>query len=329
MNQNNSQTAAQDAAVWLLFGRSRKMFNELFGLMGMMFCLIVIGFLLRRAGKITDGGKSTLVDMILYVILPCNIIKAFSIEMDPGFWRKFIQLLLCAAGVQVLAMLAAHFCYRRMTKGERQAFQYGTVCSNSGFMGNPLAEGVFGDVGLVYAAVFLIPQRIVMWTAGVSYFSKEEDKRQVYKKIAAHPCMVATYIGLLILIFQIQLPLVAEKTVYSLSNCCTAMTMMYIGTILVDVKPAALIDPHQIYFAFLRLIGIPLTVFLLSRPAGADPLVAAVCTLLSGTPAGSTTSILAAKYHGDEPSAAKCVVLTTALSVATIPLWSMFLLSGL
>ena len=297
--------------------------------MGMMVLLMGAGFLMRKTGIITPEGKKCLTDIILYAILPCNIIKAFSREMEAGFWSTFFMVLLTAILAQAVSFLLSRLLYRRFDAGEKCVYQYATVCSNSGFMGNPLAEGVFGDAGLVYAAVFLIPQRIVMWTAGVSYFSKEEDKRQVYKKIATHPCMVATYIGLLILIFQIQLPLVAEKTVYSLSNCCTAMTMMYIGTILVDVKPAALIDPHQIYFAFLRLIGIPLTVFLLSRAAGADPLVAAVCTLLSGTPAGSTTSILAAKYHGDEPSAAKCVVLTTALSVATIPLWSMFLLSGL
>ena len=153
----------------------------------------------------------------------------------------------------MIAMLIAHFCYRRMLEGERQVFQYGTVCSNAGFMGNPLAEGVFGDIGLVYASIFLIPQRIVMWTAGVSFFSKESDKRQVYKKIATHPCMLATYVGLLILILQIQLPLVVEKTVYSLSNCCTAMTMLYIGTILVDVDVKTLINRHQVYYAALRL----------------------------------------------------------------------------
>lgn len=305
------------------------MFNQLFGLMGMMFCLIVIGFLLRRAGKITAAGKSSLVDVIMYAILPCNIIKAFSMEMEPGFWQKFAQLLLCAAGVQVIAMLIAHFCYRRIEEGERHVFQYGTVCSNAGFMGNPLAEGVFGDIGLVYASIFLIPQRIVMWTAGVSFFSKESDKRQVYKKIATHPCMLATYVGLLILILQIQLPLVVEKTVYSLSNCCTAMTMLYIGTILVDVDVKTLINRHQVYYAALRLVCIPLVVFGLSHAAGADHLVAAVCTLLSAAPAGSTTSILAAKYEGDELSAAKAVVFTTALSVITIPVWSYFLLSTL
>ena len=34
------------------------MFDQLFSLMGMMFLLIVIGFILRRAGKITEQGKA-------------------------------------------------------------------------------------------------------------------------------------------------------------------------------------------------------------------------------------------------------------------------------
>ena len=116
--------------------------------------LIVIGFILRRAGKITEQGKACLVDLILYAILPCNIIKAFSMEMEPGFWQKFAQLLCCAAGVQVIAMLVAHFGYRRIRDGEKQVFQYGTVCSNAGFMGNPLAEGVFGRPGACVCVYF-------------------------------------------------------------------------------------------------------------------------------------------------------------------------------
>ena len=141
--------------------------------------------------------------------------------------------------------------------------------------------------------------------------------------------MVATYIGLLLLILQIPLPQVVERTVYSLSGCCTAMTMLYIGTILVDVEPKSLISRSQIYYAALRLLCIPLAVCVLCRAVGADHLVAGVCTLLSAAPAGSTTSILAAKYHGDEHSAAKAVVFTTALSVLTIPVWSFVLLSAL
>ena len=52
--------------------------------------------------------------------------------------------------------------------------QYGTVCSNAGFLGSPLTEGLFGGVGLLLTSVYLIPQRIVMWSMGVSYFRQDD-----------------------------------------------------------------------------------------------------------------------------------------------------------
>jgi len=43
--------------------------------------------------------------------------------------------------------------------------------------------------------------------------------------------------------------------------------------------------------------------------------------VLAGMPAGSTTAILAAQYEGDAIFASKCVVLSTVLSIITVPIW--------
>lgn len=213
--------------------------------------------------------------------------------------------------------------------GKKEVYQYGTVCSNSGFLGNPIAEGVFGTTGLVYASIFLIPQRIVMWSAGVSFFSKEENRAATYKKVLTHPCMIATYIGMLIMIFNLKIPMFINGAVTALSNCTTAMTMVYVGTILVDINIKKLINRQQIYFSFIRLVVMPLIVYVGCYLAHIDSLITGVCVLLTGMPAGSTTSLLASKYGADEDSAAQSVVFTTILSIISIPIWSAILLNNI
>lgn len=302
------------------------MYTELFNLMGMMFLMMLSGYLLRKFNLVTEQGKKSITNIVLYAVLPCNIVKAFCIETEEGFWGKFSEALIAAALIQVLCMLLAGLLYNRMPREEKQVYQYGTVCSNSGFMGNPLAQGVFGDMGLLYASVFLIPQRIVMWTAGVSYFTDNGDKKAALKKVLVHPCMIAVYIGLVLMIGQIRLPAVLTDTLQSLGGCCTGLTMMYIGMMLVGINVRTIWNKRQIYFAVIRLAVIPLAVYAGCRLAGVDPLVTGVCVLLTATPAGSTTSILAARYGADEEAAAKCVVFTTLLSVITIPVWSAVLL---
>lgn len=305
------------------------MYETMANLMGMMFLLIMTGFMLRKFGLITDGGKKCITDVLLYAILPCNIIKAFTADLGSDRWKEFAVLLAVAIAVQVLALIICHFCYNRMNAGEKAVYQYATVCSNSGFLGNPVAESVFGSMGLLYASVFLIPQRVVMWTAGVSYFTRETDKRKAYKKILIHPSMIATYIGFIILIFHLTIPTPIYKAVVSLSNCTTAMTMMYVGTILVGVDFKALITIKQLYYNLIRLVIMPAIIWIGCRLLQIDPLITGVGVLLTSMPAGSTTSLLAAKYEADEESAAKCVVLSTLLSIIAIPVWSGILLAAL
>lgn len=305
------------------------MFSALFELMGMMFILFGIGLLLRKKGMITDAGKKCLTDVIMMVIIPCNIIKAFTSSLDGVELSSFAVAFGVAIVAQLFYLLLASTLFRKFEAGERAVYQYGTVCSNSGFMGNPLAEGVFGSIGLTYAAVYLLPQRIVMWTAGVSYFSKETNKKEVYKKILTHPAMFATYVGLILMIFSLELPSVLSTTITSCSNSCTALTMIYIGTILGDVNFKSLVSKKLLGFCGLRLIGIPLVVYIGCLLAGIDPLVTGVSVLLAATPAGSTTSLLASQYGADESTAAKIVVLSTICCIITIPVWSVILLAGI
>lgn len=303
-----------------------RMIKDMLELMGMMFLLMLVGAFLRKKEFITKAGKKCLTDIILYVILPCNIIKAFCLELDGGVARNLIVALVVSIGIQIFYMVLNRTIYERMSDGEKQVYQYGTICSNAGFMGNPLTQGVFGDEGLLYCSVFLIPQRIMMWTAGVTYFTADGDKKGLMKKVLLHPCMIAVYIGLLIMLTPFELPGVLMRTVSSFSSCCTAMTMMYVGTILSDVDFKSLFTGKQLYFAFIRLIFCPLAVLLVCHIFHVDRLVTAVSAFLTAMPAGSTTSLLAAKYGADEEAAAKSVVLTTALSVFTLSIWSVLLL---
>lgn len=302
------------------------MFQEMFSVFGMMFLMILAGAYLRKRNVITDGGKKFITDLTLSWVLPCNIVKSFCIETNEKFWVAASEVLVVAVVIQFFCVFCNHFIYNRVREGEKEVYQYGTVCSNAAFLGNPVTEGVFGSIGLVYSSIFLIPVRIMLWTAGISYFTKEADKKKMVLKVLVNPCIVAVYIGIALMITGIKLPGFVMTTLTSFSNCCTPLTMIYIGSILVGVNVKELVSKSQIYFASIRLVIIPIAVLLGCYLVKMEPIVTGVCVLLTSMPAGATTSLLAAKYEADEAAAAKCVVFTTLLSVVTVPLWSFFLL---
>ncbi|MFI3228277.1 MAG: AEC family transporter [Clostridia bacterium] len=286
-----------------------------------MFILILIGLYLKKKNIIQESGKDAIMDLILVIVLPCNILKAFSVDFGENILQKFAIIFLIASFVQVLAYFITKLAYNRFDDRKKAVFQYATVCSNSGFMGNPVIEGIYGSIGLTYNSIFLIPLRVMMWTAGVSYFSEKSNKKALMKSILTHPCMLATYFGFVLMLTPLAIPEFALGAITACSNSCTALTMIYIGTIVADVRLKEMIDLDQLYFSFVRLIFMPLVVFIGCKLCGVDSFITAVSVILTGMPGGSTTSLLAAKYGGDTVSATKCVVCSTILSMLTLPVW--------
>ncbi|MGN1144725.1 MAG: AEC family transporter [Anaerovoracaceae bacterium] len=301
------------------------MYQQLLDLMAVMLLMMLAGFVLQKAGMVSTEGRKTLVNIILYLLLPCNIIKAFCMELSMSQMKAMWVALAGSLGIQLFYVVLNRFLYNRFPENEKPVYQYATLCSNAGFLGNPLAQGVFGNLGLLYASVFLIPQRVVMWTAGITCFTETSNKKEAARKVLLHPCIIAVEIGLLLLLLQVQLPGPLDQTVSGFSRCCTGMTMLYIGTVLGDVDYRTLASPRQVYFALLRLVLIPAAVWGVFLLLDIDPLVTGVCVLMTAMPAGNTTAILAAKYHAHEEAAVRCVVFTTALSVVTTPVWSFLL----
>lgn len=84
-------------------------------------------------------------------------------------------------------------------------------------------------------------------------------------------------------------------------------------------------DRDTIYYGFIRLVFIPLLVYIGCRLAAVDELVTGVSVVLAAMPAASTTAIIASKYKKDETFATRCVVSTTLLSLVTVPVWCLFL----
>lgn len=298
--------------------------GKLMTLQGMLFLLTGIGIVIRKSKLLPENAQGMLTDLILYVILPCNIALSFRIELNRELLENLGIGFLVAWIVQAVAWTLSRILYNKYPEPMKRVLQYATVCSNGGFMGNPIAESVFGATGLMYASVFLIPQRIVMWSAGVTLFTEAPDKKTLVKKVLTHPCIIAVFVGLIFMIFDPPLPEFVEKTASSLGSCTTPLSMLMVGMILADVTDIrSVFSWDVIRYTVIRLVLLPGIIFIGCRMAGIDRLVTGVGVLMTAMPAACMTTILATKYHGDSMFASKCVVFSTAMTLVSLPVWCM------
>ena len=300
-------------------------FISLLSLMSQMFIYAVCGMVLRKKKVLTDQARSILTDLVMDLILPANIIHSFEIEFSFTILQKFILILIIAAISQMLSMFFANILWNKQPSNLKRVLQYATQVSNAGFLGNPVCEGVFGAEGLMYASVFLIPQRIVMWSAGLAYFTDSTDWKGTLKKVARHPCIVAVYIGMFLMVTQIQLPTVVETSLVKLGGCTLPLSMILIGMMMADVNLRTLVSPMVIAVTGIRLFLLPAIVYAGCLLFHVDPVLTGVSVLLVGMPCGSTTPILASKHGGDYIFASKCVFFSTLASLFSVPIWCMIM----
>ncbi len=165
---------------------------SLWNLQGQLFALLAVGALLRKVGLFQESTKGFLTDLVLYVTLPCSIILSFRIDVSGKLLISFSIIFFVSVGIQLFCYLLSKVTYRKQEQGKKSVLRYGLLVSNAGFLGLPIAGELFGAAGFMYASIYLIPQRIVMWTAGLSIFNPAAvNKKQAALKVILHPCMVA------------------------------------------------------------------------------------------------------------------------------------------
>ena len=227
--------------------------SELLNLQGQMFLLIIVGIVLKKRGILPDSAKTILTDLLLCFVLPCNIINSFRMEFSLDTLGKFGMVLVCAVLIQAVAYILSRVLYNKEPEALKKVLQYVTIVSNSGFLGLPIVEEVFGGEGLMYASVFIVPMRIMMWTAGIACFTGESDKKAAFKKVIVHPCIIAVYIGLFLLFSQWELPGVLDKTIRGAGGCTTTISMIIIGLILAEVDMRQLFNREVFETMIVRL----------------------------------------------------------------------------
>ncbi|CDZ74644.1 transporter, auxin efflux carrier (AEC) family [Peptoniphilus sp. ING2-D1G] len=296
---------------------------DLFSLQGTLFAIMLVGTLLKKIGLIDKNGKRCLIDLCINVVIPCNIFRSFLIEFNWSILQSGALILVLSIIIQIICLNLNRFLFNGYPEERKKVMKYCTIVPNS-FFGNPISEGIYGQIGVLYASIFLIPMRIVIYSVGVAYFISDSkmDKRMILKNVLTHPCLVSIYLGVFFMVTQIKLPTVISNTVYYIANCNTALSMLIVGTILADIKLSTVLNKDTMAFSVFRLILLPAVALGVALALGLRGVSLGVGVLMTAMPTGATAAMFAERYNSDFIFATRCIVMTTLASMLTLPIWS-------
>lgn len=291
-----------------------------------LFLLIGCGFVAVKTGVLKQEGKQTLSNLLLYLVVPAMIVHSYMME----FSEEILHNLLAAFGMSVLAILIGTAITLLLTarRKDRRApiFRFACVFSNAAYMGFPLISALFGAEGLLYASAYVTVFNILLWTMGYGMVSGSSNPKEVARSLLHTPVLYAMVVGLAVYLLQIPVPNLIAQPIDLLSGMNTPLSMLITGMLIAagDLK-SIVCDRHIWKLAALRMVLIPAVCVAVFALLGFHGMSAQVVLLLECCPAAAITSVFAVQFGHEERFAAGSVILTTLLSIVTLPLCALIL----
>jgi len=288
------------------------------------------GFLLCRFRKVSASHLSSVSVILLYVCGPGMFLNALvSLDPSPELTGKMGLFLLFALAGELALMLIILLL---LGKKRRQDFSMrmlsiASVMGNVGFFGMPVVRAVFpaAPEAAVYSCIFNVALNLLAWTVGV--FTLTGDRKYISLRAALlNPSVIAVSAGFVLYLAGAKnwLPGLLQDGFRTVGAMSTPLCMLILGIRLATMDFRSLFTTPLVWLISAgKLLVFPLFCWLLVMPFPFDPVFKGGLLILAATPCASILLGLAEIHHNGQELAANCALLSTLLSVLTIPLLSL------
>ena len=143
-------------------------------------------------------------------------------------------------------------------------------------------------------------------------------------KSLINPGFITCILAIIVFFLEIEIPAPAVTFLNYMGDAAVPLSMMTIGISLGQSGFRELFaDKENYYFILFKMILVPVIGVLLFRLLPLDSNVYSVFTMMVSMPCGAITGMFAEEYAGRGDECNRLVLLTTVVSVVTIPLVSL------
>lgn len=293
--------------------------------------LALIGVFTSRKKILPDNAGQTLHSIVFSITLPLLIVSSLSkLEISGDIIKNGALVIVFAYMAIILQLTIGYFSAKAMKLSEVHAnlHRVHSFFGNIVFLGFPLIDALFPDgEALLYAALYQLVTNTILWTTGVLLLSREKTKsRTANIKKLINPNTIALSIGFLMMIFSIKLPPILQDSLGNLGKTTLYLAMLYIGILLGKSRIDSVLTKLQTFIlSFNKLFLVP--VILMFMIYGLQQLIGfnfpfvpfSVVVIEAATPCGTILVIIAKNYGSDDKLAMENVVLSTIISIVSLP----------
>lgn len=292
-----------------------------------LFLILIVGYFARKRAILTSELTTGLTNFLINVTSPFMIISSFQFDFSKEMLAFAGKILTFSFLAHIFSTLIGLIIFKKYPENIRKILRFTTTFSNCGFMGFPLLQSIYGKIGVFYGSIYVVGFNIFLWTVGVMIFTEKRDLSTI-KNAFLSPNIIAVLIGITTFILSLKIPTPIYSALEIIGGMTTPISMLVVGSILAEMKLKELFSGFAVYYGTLiRLVIIPMLSLLITGLLNFEPLLQGVCVISTATPAAATTAIFAEKYNGDSAFASRIIVISTVLSIITLPFFIMLVKS--
>ena len=315
-----------------------------------LFAMMLVGYFCYKKGMINKDTCQGLSQLVVNIMNPLLVIDGVIGKNTGGATEKLLQnlLLVCIYFAVLIALSIPVAKLLRVPKNEEYLYRLMLIFSNVGFMGIPVITGLYGKEAMVYIVFYMMLYNVLLYTYGIYLVScsvkaadgangtgdggdtasdtsgKTSGKLRLprFLNIGVISCVIAV----LIFVFRINVPQSAADFINMTGQCAVPLSMILIGASMAQRDLKKIIMDKKIYvFLGIRLLLIPIAAALIIRNLPVERMMAGVFGLMLAMPVGSIVVLVASEQGADETVCTRGSVISTLLSVITIPVVAAFL----
>ena len=288
--------------------------------------MIFMGYLIVKTGLVRDDDSKVLSKIILYLIVPCVIINAFQVDYTTDTVKGLLIAFAASVLTQVVLLIVISAAGKLLHLNEVEIAS--VYYSNSGNLIVPIVTFILGQEWVLYGCVFMSVQLVFLWTHCKKIISREASYD--WKKILLNINMISIFIGVILFFTKIRLPEIIGNTLASVGTMIGPASMIVTGMLFAGMNLKQIFANKRVYFiTFLRLIAVPLIALVLIKLSNLASFSAdgnkimLIVFLAIITPSASTVTQMCQVYGNDSKYASAINVMTTLLSIITMPVMVM------
>ena len=294
---------------------------------------MAIGFLANRLALMGGEFDGKLSRLVLNVTLPCMILVSVDGRELPAPAELAALLGLSAVGylIAIAIALAAPRLLRAPT-ASRGALGFIIAFGNVGFIGFPVLSAILGPGAVLYAAIANIPWFILSSSLGVLMISgtPEGDARSVIgacARRAATPMLFASAVVLAFALCGVNELGVLGEGLAACGAFTTPAALLISGSALAKYSVREMVTSPRAYAAAaLRLLGVPLALWVVLAPFAPSSFILAIIVLGQAMPAATNGILYCLMYDVDPRPMTQGMFLSVIGSIGTIPLLALLVL---